>query len=87
VHETRVVRELVAKVEAVAMDSGAIGVEMVRFEIGAMSHVTPDVLANQFEVFAHGSVAENAELVIVRSENRESADALAIRLVSVVIGD
>ncbi|MGI9585141.1 MAG: hydrogenase/urease maturation nickel metallochaperone HypA [Acidimicrobiia bacterium] len=86
-HETRVVREMVAKVQAVAVDNGAVQVELVRFEIGAMSHVTPDVLASQFAVYAYGSMAENAELDIVRSENRESSDAFEVRLVSVVIGD
>ncbi len=86
-HETRLVRDLVARIEAVAAQESAPHVESVRIEIGALSHVTADSLTSQFELAAKGSVAQNAELDIVQSDDPSAPDAIDVRLVSIVVGD
>jgi hydrogenase nickel incorporation protein HypA/HybF len=86
-HEARVIRKLVAKVDAVAKENDAPRVDTVRLEIGADSHITSESLSGQFAVFAQGSTAEHAELDILTSEDRNTAVEFDVRLVSIVLGD
>lgn len=86
-HEARLIRRLVAKIDAVAEENDAPRVNTVRFEIGANSHITSDSLASQFSVFARGSAAEHAELDILTSADRSTAVEFDVRLVSIVLGD
>lgn len=85
-HDTRLVREIVARVNTVAREHG-VAIEGVLVEIGALSHITPDAFVDHFEVFAAGSMAEDATLDISRSEDREAEDAFDVRLVSVTVSD
>ncbi len=83
-HETRLVRDLIARIDAVGRESGA-SIESVRIEIGALSHITPNALVSHFEILAVGSLAEDADLDISRSEDRNADGAFEIRLVSVIV--
>lgn len=83
-HESRVVADLVDKISEVAEQNGADRVDAVLIQLGAMSHLTEETLAGQFEVFAVGTPAENATLDITRADDPFSPTARDVRLVSVV---
>jgi hydrogenase nickel incorporation protein HypA/HybF len=86
-HEARLIRDLLSRIEQVARDEQADRVERVRIEIGAQSHVTPESLRAQFELHAHGSVAQAAALDFTRSNDQTAADSHDIRLVSLTVSD
>jgi hydrogenase nickel incorporation protein HypA/HybF len=86
-HEARLIRDLLTRIEQVARDEQADRVERVRIEIGAQSHVTPESLRAQFELHAHGSIAEAAALDFTRSNDQAAADSHDVRLVSVTVSD
>jgi hydrogenase nickel incorporation protein HypA/HybF len=86
-HEARLVRDLVAEIENVAKSAHKDHIEAVRIEIGALSHVTPDSLEGTFELLAHGSPAQDAQLDITRSADLAAPHAHDVRLVSVVVED
>jgi hydrogenase nickel incorporation protein HypA/HybF len=85
-HEARLVRDLVTKIETVANEEHIDHVDSVRIEIGAMSHVTPESLEGHFELLAHHSPAEHAHLDITKATDATAPDAYDIRLVSVTVG-
>ena len=82
-HEARLVRDLVTEITRVAEADGTDHIDLVRIEIGALSHVTPDSLEGHFELLAHGTPAERATLDITRSTDRTASFAHDVRLVSV----
>ncbi len=59
-HEQALMRDVVARVEAVARDEGASRVTAVRVRLGALSHFTPEHFREHFEDAARGTVAEGA---------------------------
>ncbi len=86
-HEARVVRQIVERIDDVARSEHADHVDRVRIEIGALSHITPESLSGQFELLAAHSPAEGAALDISRSENEHDPNAHDIRLVSITVAD
>ena len=83
-HESRVVTDILSEIERVAAVNTVDRVEVVRIEIGAMSHMTPNGFSGHFELVADGTVAEGAHLDITKSKDREAPNAQSVRLVSVV---
>ena len=61
-HEHALMRDVVARVEAVARDEGASCVTAVRVRLGALSHFTPEHFREHFEDAARGTVAEGAAI-------------------------
>jgi hydrogenase nickel incorporation protein HypA/HybF len=59
-HEQALMRDVVARVEAVARDERASRVTAVRVRLGALSHFTPEHFREHFEDAARGTVAEGA---------------------------
>ncbi|MGI9666835.1 MAG: hydrogenase/urease maturation nickel metallochaperone HypA [Acidimicrobiia bacterium] len=84
-HEARVVRDVVNRVEDVAAVEHAVSVDRIRVRLGAQSHVTPESFAGHFELLAADSVVAGAELDIERSTDQNDPGAHDIRLVSVVV--
>jgi len=82
-HEARLVRDLVAEIAKVADAEGTDHIDLVKIEIGALSHVTPESLEGQFELLAHGTPAAEAVLDISQSADRTADFAHDVRLVSV----
>jgi hydrogenase nickel incorporation protein HypA/HybF len=85
-HESRLVSDILAKIEEIAAANDADSVETVRITIGALSHVMPDGFSGHFDLVARGTVAEGAHLDITKSDDPDAPDALEIRLVSIVTG-
>jgi hydrogenase nickel incorporation protein HypA/HybF len=85
-HESKLVGDILSAIERVAQANNAGSVDVVRIEIGALSHVTPDGFTGQFEVASHGTVAQGAVVDITKSEDQNAPDALDVRLISIVAG-
>ena len=85
-HESRLVTDILSTVERVADANNAGKVEVIRIEIGALSHVTPDGFSGHFDLVSRGTVADGARLDITKSEDLDAPDALDVRLVSIVAG-
>ena len=86
-HESRVVTDILSEIERVASQNGVEHMDVVRIEIGALSHITPDGFSGHFELVADGTVAEGAHLDVTKSKDREAPNAQSVRLVSIVSGD
>jgi hydrogenase nickel incorporation protein HypA/HybF len=85
-HESRLVTDILSTVESVAEANNADHVEVIRIEIGALSHVTSDGFSGHFDLVSRGTVADGARLDITKSEDVDAPDALDVRLVSIVAG-
>jgi len=85
-HESRLINDILSTIGAVAQRNGAVRIETVRIEIGALSHVTPEGFASHFSLASGGTVAEGATLDITKSEDPSAPDALDVRVVSIVAG-
>lgn len=85
-HESRLVTDILTEIDRVAAANGVDHVSVVRIEIGALSHVTPDGLAGHLSMMSTGTVADGAELDITKSTDSDAPDALEVRLVSIVAG-
>lgn len=85
-HESRLVTDILSTVESVAEANNADHIEVIRIEIGALSHVTPDGFSGHFDLVSRGTVADGARLDITKSEDLDAPDALDVRLVSIVAG-
>ena len=63
-HETAIVTGLIRIIETHAARVGASRVIRVKLKVGRLRAVEPQQLCSCFEMFAEGTVAEGAELVI-----------------------
>lgn len=81
-HETAIVAELIRLIEAQAARHNATRVVRVTLKVGRLRAVEPQQLASCFALFAEGTVAEGAELVIdmlgVRGRCRTCAAEFAV---------
>ena len=63
-HETAIVTGLIRIIETQAARHGTTHVSKVRLKVGRLRAVEPQQLSSCFEMFAEGTIAEGAELVI-----------------------
>jgi hydrogenase nickel incorporation protein HypA/HybF len=63
-HETAIVTGLMRIIETQAARHGTTRVNKVRLKVGRLRAVEPQQLSSCFEMFAEGTVAEGAELII-----------------------
>lgn len=63
-HETAIVTGLMRIIETQAARHGTTRVSKVRLKVGRLRAVEPQQLSSCFEMFAEGTVAEGAELII-----------------------
>jgi hydrogenase nickel incorporation protein HypA/HybF len=63
-HETAIVTGLMRIIETQAAQHGATRVSRVRLKVGRLRAVEPQQLRSCFEMFAEGTVAEGAQLLI-----------------------
>ena len=83
-HESRVVSDILNEIERVSALNRVDHVDVVRIEIGALSHVTPSGFGGHFDLVSEGTVAQGARLDIAQSKDHGAPGALNVRLVSVV---
>jgi len=63
-HETAIVTGLIRIIETHAARYGTTHVSKVRLKVGRLCAVEPQQLCSCFEMFAEGTVADGAELII-----------------------
>jgi len=69
-HETAIVAGLMRIIEKKAAQHGAKRVKSVRLKVGRLQAVEPQQLCSCFEMFAEGTVADGAQLIIDAVEVR-----------------
>ena len=81
-HETTIVMGLIRIVETHVARVGASRVTRIRLKVGRLRAVEPQQLCSCFEMFAEGTIAEGAELLIdelgVRGRCRNCAAEFAV---------
>ena len=82
-HEHRLMRDLMQRIESVARAEGGGRVIRVHVWLGALSHFTPDHFAEHFTDASAGTIAGSAETVCEVSRDVHHPDAQGVRLVSV----
>jgi hydrogenase nickel incorporation protein HypA/HybF len=66
-HERALMRDVLARVERLAREEGAVRVTRIDVRLGALSHFTPEHFREHFEDAAHGGVADGALVVATLS--------------------
>lgn len=69
-HETAIVAGLMGIIEKTAAQHGARRVKSVRLKVGRLQAVEPQQLCSCFEMFAEGTIADGAQLIIDAVEVR-----------------
>ncbi|HPO99628.1 MAG TPA: hydrogenase maturation nickel metallochaperone HypA [bacterium] len=68
-HESSLMRDLLAKIEAALVEQGACRVVRVSIRLGALCGISPGHFRGHFSLAAQGTPAEHAFLEIKQSEN------------------
>lgn len=84
-HEAHLMRDLMAKIAAVAAAEGAARVTRVSVWLGALSHMSEAHFAEHFRDSAAGTLAEGAALDVTMSEDPAHPAAQDILLQSVEV--
>ena len=75
--------DLMNKIQAIAETENVEHVTKVKLKLGALAHISSDHLREHFEEAAVNTVAENANLEIITSDDTHAPDAQDIVLLSV----
>lgn len=86
-HEAHLMRDLMARIEAVAAAEGAGRVTRVGVWLGALAHMSEAHFAEHFRDAAAGTLAEGAALDVVLSEDAGHPAAQDILLQTVEVED
>ncbi len=81
-HEMTLLRGLMKQIERIARDEKAEAVTVVRVQLGALSHISPDHFREHFEHSARGTVAEKARLEVEQLTDIHDPNAQEILLAS-----
>lgn len=82
-HEFGLMKDLLRKIEHIAAENKATKVESISVWLGAFSHITPEHFREHFVDGSAGTIAENAELRIEKSDDTEDPNAQEILLKSI----
>ncbi len=86
-HEEALLRELCARVDAVAREHGLVRVVRVRLWVGALSHLEDDAARSRWAEIARGTRGSGAALEITRSTDLEDPRAQTVVLLDLVGDD
>lgn len=84
-HETGIVRDLVRRVVAAALEADAERVSEVHVWLGALSQFSPEHFREHFDEEVRGTLAEQATLKIETSHDAAHPNALHVVLQSVAL--
>ena len=82
-HESRVVADLMRRVEEASRGAGRVS--SLRFRVGALAGVTPDALRHGVGHYAVDRWGYSPDVVVEQSVDPTDPDALGVRLVSVKV--
>lgn len=86
-HEEALLRELVQKVQEVAVANGGGPVRAVRLWVGALSHLSDTEVGAQWPLAARGTSSEGALIEVTHSSDLADPRAQSVVLVSVDVVD
>lgn len=84
-HEQALMRDLMKKIEAVAITEGATRVTKISVGLGAMSHFTPHHFREHFVDASRGTIAEGAEVAATLDDDLTVEHASGVVLLSVEV--
>lgn len=84
-HERALMRDVIARIEALAREEGVSRVTRVDVRLGALSHFTPDHFREHFEDVSGGTIAEGALVVATLGEDVGDAHASDVVVESVEV--
>jgi hydrogenase nickel incorporation protein HypA/HybF len=82
-HELSLMADLLRQIEKISRDNDGGRVVAVKVRLGALSHITPEHLAEHFHQSAVGSAADGARLEVVQMDDHHHPEAQDIILDSV----
>jgi hydrogenase nickel incorporation protein HypA/HybF len=82
-HEQALMRDLMARVLAIAESEGASAVTKVSVRLGGLSHFTPEHFREHFRDSSRGTIAEGALVEAVVEESTTDPNAQGVVLESV----
>jgi len=83
VHESGMIEDLMAKIEALARENSASRVTAVEVSIGPLAGISGDHLREHFLIAAQGTLADGAELRVREPADPAARDPLGVFLESV----
>lgn len=86
-HEAHLMRDLMARIEAVAAAEGAARVTRVSVWLGALAHMSEAHFAEHFREGSAGTLADGAALDVTLSEDTTHPSAQDILLRSIEVED
>ena len=86
-HEVSLISDLLRSIDTVAREANAERVTQVTVTFGALCHISVDHFRDHFSHWTRGTVADGAELEIVRHQDTSDPHAQDIRLESVTVSE
>lgn len=86
-HESGLVRDLVARIEEIARAQEAGKIRTIRVWLGALSHMTEGHFLDHFRIESVGSLAEGAEVEVELSDDLRDPNAQGVLLRSIDVED
>jgi hydrogenase nickel incorporation protein HypA/HybF len=83
VHERALMKDVMRKIDEVALVTGATRITRVAVRLGALSHFTPEHFREHFVDASRGTIAEGAEVDVVLDDDIADARARDVVLESV----
>lgn len=80
-HELSLIADLISRIEQIARNNNSRRVIGVKIQLGALSNISEQHFREHFKHGAAGSMAENADLEIVVSEDIEDPNAQVVVLI------
>jgi hydrogenase nickel incorporation protein HypA/HybF len=84
-HELALINNLLSKIESAVKANGGKRAVAVEVWLGALSHLSKDLVADYFEQFSRGTVAEGAWLDIELSDNIDDPNAQQVLLKNIEV--
>lgn len=86
-HEAGLIRDLLSKIDELALRESAVAITGVTVWLGALSHISPEHFREHFENESGNSIAGNASLDIETSDDIDHPQAQDILLRSIDIAE
>ena len=82
-HETAILKNIIKKIEGIAFGEKSNNIRALTVKLGALSHFSPEHFREHFAYDCRGTIAENAELIIIENSDLTDPHAHEVILDSV----
>ena len=84
-HEFHLLKDLIHKIEELALKENACRINCIHIKLGALSHISPEHFAEHFHQAAVNPLYKDAKLDIVKSEDETDPSAQTILLENIEV--